>query len=152
MNESPQPSAIGKRRASLAVACGAAAGGVCRLLVTQAVTARTGTQFGYDATLLINLTGSLLLGTVIEIVQADAEFEPFWRLFLTTGLIGGYTTFSTFSYDTLQLASRGFALTAALYAVGSVALGIVAVYAGMAAARAAGSVFAGRSAKRDGGR
>lgn len=140
---------IGKRRTMAAVACGAAAGGIVRLLVTQAMTTRGGAAFGYDATLLVNLSGSLLLGMVIEVAQADAAFTPFWKIFLTTGLIGGYTTFSTFSFDTLELAARGFALTAVLYAAGSVALGMAAVYVGIAATRAARATASRRSARRE---
>ncbi|MEA2666607.1 MAG: fluoride exporter [Candidatus Eremiobacteraeota bacterium] len=137
-----------ERRTIVAVACGAAAGGIVRLFVTQAMTARGGAPFGYDATLLVNLTGSLLLGMVIEVAQADTVFTPFWRIFLTTGLIGGYTTFSAFSFDTLELAARGFALTAVLYAAGSVTLGIAAVYLGIAAARATRAAVRSRSARR----
>ncbi len=141
---------MSERRTIVAVACGAAVGGVLRLLVTQAMT-RDGAPFGYDATLLVNLTGSLLLGMVIEVAQTDAAFTPFWRIFLTTGLIGGYTTFSTFSFDTLELAARGLAFTAVLYAVGSVVLGIAAVYLGVAAARASRAVVSNRSTRRGDG-
>ena len=139
---------MSERRTIVAVACGAAAGGIIRLLVTQAMTARGGAPFGYDATLLVNLTGSLLLGMVIEVAQADAAFTPFWRIFLTTGLIGGYTTFSTFSFDTLELAARGFPGTAVLYAAGSVVLGMAAVYLGIAAARASRATAARGAARR----
>jgi fluoride exporter len=142
---------MSERRTIIAVACGAAVGGVLRLLVTQAMTARGGAPFGYDATLLVNLTGSLLLGMVLDVAQTDAAFTPFWRIFLTTGLIGGYTTFSTFSFDTLELAARGFAFIAVLYAVGSVVLGIAAVYLGVAAARATRAVASNRSTRRENG-
>ncbi len=92
---------------------------------------------GYAATLLVNLTGSLVLGMAIAVVQADTRFTPFWTLFAITGVIGGYTTFSAFAYDALLLAAQGRLTTAVLYAAGSVGLGIAAVYLGSAAARAA---------------
>jgi fluoride exporter len=150
--ESDQPRArrLGERRTLLAVAGGAALGGVLRLLVTQLFEARGGAQYDLYATLLINVSGSFLLGGVIELARADAGLQPFWRLFLTTGLISGYTTFSALAYDALRLAAQGRALGALGYALISVALGVAAVYLGIAAARAA--VPRGRSAPGGGAR
>lgn len=133
----PRPRALGERRTILAVAGGAALGGILRLLVTQFFEARGGAQYDLYATLLINVSGSFLLGGVIELARADAGLQPFWRLFLTTGVISGYTTFSALAYDVLRLAAQERALSAAAYGLGSAALGILAVYLGIAAARAA---------------
>ncbi len=120
----------------LAVGGGAALGGILRLLITQLVVARAGAGSAFYATLFINVSGSFLIGVVLELAQTRGDVQPLWRLFLATGILGGYTTFSTFSYETLALASAGAALTATLYVLGSVALGIVAAYGGIAAVRA----------------
>jgi CrcB protein len=125
--------------AILAVAGGAALGGVLRLLVTRLVVARVGRRFTHVATLSINVTGSFLIGVVMQISHTRAGLDPVWGAFLTTGLIGGYTTFSTFTYETLNLGLRRLAGSAVLYLVGSLILGIGGVYLGIAAARAAGA-------------
>jgi CrcB protein len=136
--------ALSERRTIFAVAGGAALGGVLRLLVTQFVQAHAGAGFDLCATLIINLSGSFLLGLVLELARSDAGLQPFWKLFLTTGLISGYTTFSAFAYDALHLAAQGFPLGAALYALGSVALGAAALCGGIAATRAAVTLAPGR--------
>ena len=120
----------------LAVGGGAAIGGILRLLVTQFVVARFGAGFGQYATMFINVSGSFLIGMVIEIAQTRAEFPPLWRYFIATGILGGYTTFSTFSLEALTLTTGGFALSASFYIIGSVALGVAAAFFGIAAARA----------------
>jgi fluoride exporter len=120
----------------LAVGGGAALGGILRLLITQLVVARAGAGNAFYATLFINVSGSFLIGVVLELAQTRGDVQPLWRLFLATGILGGYTTFSTFSYEALALASGGAAVTAALYVLGSVALGIAAAYGGIAAVRA----------------
>lgn len=121
-----------------AVAVGAALGGVSRLLVTRLVVARAGRRFAPYATLLVNVTGSFLIGVVAQVSQARAGLDPVVAAFLSTGLIGGYTTFSTFSYEALSLGARRLAGPAALYLAGSLGLGIGGVYLGIVAARAAG--------------
>ena len=123
-------------RAILAVAVGAAVGGVARLAITQLVIARAGAGSAFYATLFINLTGSFLIGVVVALAQARPGFSPLLRLFLTTGVLGGYTTFSAFSLEAASLASAGAAATATGYVVASVALGIAAAFAGIATGRA----------------
>jgi CrcB protein len=122
-------------RAIAAVAAGAALGGVLRLLITQFVLSRYGLGTGHYATLFINVSGSFLIGVVIEVLHSRAGADPLWRLFLATGILGGYTTFSTFSLEVLTLWTAGFALQSALYLIGSVVLGVAGAIAGMAAAR-----------------
>jgi len=122
-------------RAILAVGAGAALGGIARLLITQLVIARAiGSAF--YATLFINVTGSFLIGLVISIAATRPGFSPLLRLFLATGILGGYTTFSTFSLEATSLWNAGSTLTAAGYVLGSVALGILAAIGGLAAGRA----------------
>jgi CrcB protein len=122
-------------KAVCAVAIGAAVGGVARYLIGQVFAQKFGPGFPYG-TLFINVTGSFLIGVVAELATSRAfGVTPLVRVFAATGILGGYTTFSTFSLDSLVLVSDGAALLAALYAAGSVALGLVAAYAGLVLAR-----------------
>ena len=122
-------------RALLAVGSGAAFGGMLRFLVTALVTARAGVAFAPSATLFINVSGSLLIGLTLGMLETRGAVSPLWRLFIATGILGGYTTFSTFSFEALSLTSSGATLAAWAYVVASVALGIGAAYAGLALAR-----------------
>jgi fluoride exporter len=117
-----------------AVAVGGAIGSVARLLIGAAVQQRVGTSFPVG-TLLINVTGSLLLGLLVRVALETPAVTPTLRAFLTTGLCGGYTTFSTFSYDAAVLIDERSYARAALYIVASVALALMGMVAGFAAAR-----------------
>lgn len=123
-------------RTILAVGFGAAIGGIGRLLVTQLVVSRAGAAAAPWATMFINVSGSFLIGIVIELATSRAGLPPVWRYFLATGILGGYTTFSTFSFETVSIWTGGVALTALFYVAGSVALGIAAAFAGILTARA----------------
>jgi CrcB protein len=124
-------------KAVCAVAVGAAIGGAARYIVGQIFAQKFGPGFPYG-TLFINVTGSFLIGVVAELATTRAfGMTPLVRMFAATGILGGYTTFSTFSFETVLLLSDGAALVAALYAAGSVALGAVAAYAGLVLARVA---------------
>jgi fluoride exporter len=107
-----------------AVAVGGAIGSVARLLIGAAVQQRVGTSFPVG-TLLINVTGSLLLGLLVRVALETPAVTPTLRAFLTTGLCGGYTTFSTFSYDAAVLIDERSYARAALYIVASVALALM---------------------------
>lgn len=87
-------------------------------------------------TLFINVTGSLLMGVVVELAALKIGMPAQVRLFLATGILGGYTTFSTFSLETGLLHVRGDDLAAVAYALGSVVLGVCAMFAGMYGVRA----------------
>lgn len=78
------------------------------------------------STFLINVSGSFLIGMVVRLNLGGA-LSPEARLFLAVGVLGGYTTFSSFSYETLTLVQQGEWLKALLYALGSVVLGFAAV-------------------------
>jgi CrcB protein len=123
-------------RTVLAVGLGAAIGGIARLLVTQLVLARAGEGTGPYATMFINISGSFLIGIVIELSQSRPGMPLIWRYFLATGILGGYTTFSTFSFEALAYWTSGMAVKAALYVGGSVILGIAGAVAGIFTARA----------------
>jgi CrcB protein len=122
-------------RVVLAVGLGAAIGGMLRLLLTQLAVARLGAGSAFYATLFINVSGSFLIGVVIALSQGRADFNPLWRWFLATGILGGYTTFSTFSYEAIVLGGEGLYLTAAGYVLGSAVLGIGGAAAGVALAK-----------------
>ena len=133
---SPYPGNMFDLRLTLVVGLGAALGGIARLLVTQLVVSRAGGAYAPWATAFINVSGSFLIGFVVETATVRAGFPPVWRSFLATGILGGYTTFSTFSLDALSLGIGGTALLSTAYVAGSVALGIVAAFGGIVTARA----------------
>src|SRR5882724_10977022 len=93
-----------------------------------------GTAFPY-ATLFENVTGSLVMGLLAGYFTFRGDASQTWRLFLTTGILGGYTTFSAFSLDTALLYERGELGLAALYVVASVGLSIAGLFAGLALVR-----------------
>lgn len=114
---------------------GGGIGSVIRYAVTFGITQRLGPGFPWW-TFIINITGSFVIGIVAEGVQTRAfGGAPLLRVFLMTGVLGGYTTFSTFSLDAWQLINERVALLAFAYAAGSVILGIAAAFAGIALVR-----------------
>ena len=117
-----------------AVAVGGAIGSVGRLLIGLAIQQRVGTSFPVG-TLVINLTGSMLLGFIVRMVLDTSADSPALRAFLTTGICGGYTTFSTFSFELAILVEEGSTGRAALYAAASVGLALAGTFAGFALAR-----------------
>lgn len=121
-------------RLILAVALGSAVGGVARFLLSAWIEQRTATSFPI-ATLLVNISGSVLLGFLATWTFESAGVSVETRALLTTGLCGGYTTFSAFSLETIALLEEGAIARAALYAAASVALSVAAAYAGVSAAR-----------------
>jgi CrcB protein len=85
--------------------------------------------------LLINISGSFIMGLVAAYFAFKGDASQHWRLFLTTGILGGYTTFSAFSLDAALLYERGEIGMAALYVAASVALSIAGLFAGFALVR-----------------
>ena len=116
------------------VAAGSAIGGVSRYLLGGVVQRAAGTGFPM-CTLVVNLTGSFLLGLFLRYAIDPPTLAPEWRAFLTIGFCGGYTTFSTFSYETVALLEDGQWSRAALYVGLSLALALAATMLGFAAAR-----------------
>ena len=115
------------------VALGAAAGGVARYALTGLLQQRAGPAFPV-ATLVINVSGSLLLGFLMRYALASSTVSPELRALLTTGFCGGYTTFSTFSYETILLLEDGEYGRASFYILLSVALALLGTIAGIKAA------------------
>jgi len=116
------------------VALGSAIGGVARFLLGTLIQERAGGTFP-TGTLLVNVTGSLLLGFLLRYALGSTAVSPETRALLTTGFCGGYTTFSTFSYETIALLEEGQHQRAALYIALSVVLSLAACLAGVIIAR-----------------
>lgn len=116
------------------VAVGGAAGSVARLLLAGLVQSRSATGFPLG-TLVVNVSGSLLLGFLLRYSLETPAVSPEWRALLATGFCGGYTTFSTFSYETVALLEEGDWRRAALYVALSVAVSLLGMVLGAAAAR-----------------
>ena len=116
------------------IAAGSALGGVGRYLVGGLVQRLLDTTFP-AGTLLVNLTGSFLLGLFLRYALETPALTPELRAFLTIGFCGGYTTFSTFSYETVALLEDGEWTRAGLYAALSVVLALGATLVGLLVAR-----------------
>lgn len=122
----------------LLIAAGGALGAVGRHAVGVAALRLFGPDFPWG-TLIVNVTGGLAMGLIMG---GLTRFEPAhateWRLFLATGVLGGFTTFSAFSLETVRLIEAKQVLLAALYAGGSVAFSVAGVFAGLALVRLSG--------------
>jgi CrcB protein len=111
----------------LIVFIGAGIGGAFRHGANLLAARLMGISFPYG-TLAINIIGSLLMGLCAAYFAFKGDASQPWRLFLTTGILGGFTTFSAFSLDTAVLWERGDFLGAVLYVLGSVILSILALF------------------------
>ena len=118
----------------LIVFLGGGLGAALRHGVNLASARLLGTAFPYG-TLFENVTGSLVMGLLAGYFAFKGDASQHWRLFFTTGILGGYTTFSAFSLDTALLYGRGELGLAALYVLASVALSVGGLFAGMALVR-----------------
>lgn len=113
------------------VAAGSAAGGVARYLLAGWVQGGTSGDFPWG-TLAVNVVGSLVLGAIMQYSLEVASISPQMRVALTIGFCGGFTTFSTYSYEGWMLVSGGDLMRGLWYLVASVVLSLAAVAAGMA--------------------
>ena len=118
----------------VAISVGAILGANARYLVGGWVADRLGSAFPYG-TLVINVSGSLLIGFVLTLAT-ERLMAPWFRPALAIGFLGAYTTFSTFSYETLALIQDGALPSAAVNVAASVGAAIVGVYVGTVLARA----------------
>ncbi len=121
----------------LAVAVGSAVGGVARYALTLLVQRDVAFPVG---TLLVNVLGCLIIGMIFEYASTTGRVSPEARVLLTSGFCGGFTTFSTFSVESVELLGAGLWQRASLYVCISVLVGLGAVWAGGALVRAALSV------------
>ena len=113
---------------------GGGLGSTLRHTVNMASARTLGTAFPWG-TFLINITGSTVMGLIAGYLAFKGEASQPWRLFLMTGILGGYTTFSAFSLDAALLYERGEVGLALLYVLGSVVLAIAGLFAGLALVR-----------------
>ena len=116
------------------VAIGSAVGGVARFALASLVQQRAGPNFPLG-TLVVNISGSFVLGLVLRYALGTQAISPEVRALLTTGFCGGYTTFSTFTYDTMLLLEDGQTSRAGLYVLLSVALSLAGAWLGILGGR-----------------
>ena len=114
----------------LIVFLGGGIGAALRHGTNLAVARTVGTAFPF-ATMIENVLGSLIMGLLAAYFAFKGDASQSWRLFFTTGILGGYTTFSAFSLDAVLLYERGALGLAALYVLGSVALSIAGLFLGL---------------------
>ncbi len=119
----------------LIVMAGGALGTAARYLFGGFAAERWGTLFPYG-TFFINLSGCFVIGFIGTLALERSFIGPEVRLFLMVGILGGYTTFSSFGFETIKLLEDSNYLYAGIYSFGSLFLGILAVYLGMILARA----------------
>jgi CrcB protein len=116
------------------VGLGSALGGVARFWLSTFLQQRTGSAFPVG-TFVVNVSGGLLLGLVIRYALATPAISLEMRVMLTTGFCGGFTTFSTYSYETATLLESGDYRRATAYAITSVVVSLIATFVGFMAAR-----------------
>lgn len=117
-----------------AVGVGGGLGALARYYLAGAIQP-AGAAFNWGI-FVVNITGGLLMGLIVEASALKLNLPPDVRAFLTVGILGGYTTFSTFSLDSALLLQKGQYGLAAAYIIGSVTLSIAALFAGLWIARA----------------
>jgi CrcB protein len=115
----------------LAVMAGGGIGAALRYIIASYVARFHSGPFPLG-TFLINVTGSFIIGLLMTFFLYRSDLNPAWRLFLVTGVLGGYTTFSSFEWEILTAVKSGAAVAAILNVLLSVALGFVGVWIGAA--------------------
>ena len=113
----------------LLIAAGGALGSIARFWVGSTIAGRMGIKFPYG-TLIVNLTACLIIGFSLTYLGKRADLSPAWRYFIPVGFIGAYSTFSTYEWETLSTMRSGAFFLAGIYAIGSLALGLIAVWGG----------------------
>lgn len=116
------------------VTIGGGFGSAARYLVSTWAAARFGSEFPYG-TLIVNIVGCFIIGAFVTMTTERLIISPYWRLFVTVGIVGGFTTFSSFSYETMHLLQETDVLRA-FYNVGlNVIVGFSATWLGIGLAR-----------------
>ena len=118
----------------LVISLGGILGANARYVLGTWIAQRYGTSFPYG-TLVINISGSFVIGLFLTLISERFVLHPNWRLFFVVGFLGAYTTFSTFSYESVVLLQNGSWRLGLVNMLGSVVLGPIAVVMGMAVAR-----------------
>ncbi len=113
----------------LYIAIGGAMGAIARYWVGAEVSSRMGTKFPYG-TFVINISACVIIGFSITYLGRRVELNPAWRFLIPIGFVGAYSTFSTYEWETFNSLRAGAFLIAALYVVGSLLAGLIAVWGG----------------------
>jgi CrcB protein len=119
----------------LMVGIGGCLGSVVRFWLGGYIGSKMGARFPYG-TFVINITGSFLIGLVFALLTVKTQWSPNWRYLIPIGFLGGYTTFSSFEYETLRAMQDGQIRVGFLYVALSVVVGFVAAWGGVTAGRA----------------
>ncbi len=112
------------------IAAGGALGAIARFWVDSAVATRLGTKFPYG-TFVINMTACVIVGFSLTFLAKRTDLTPAWRFLVPIGFVGAYSTFSSYEWETVSMVRNGDLSMAGLYALGSVFLGLVAVWCGI---------------------
>lgn len=112
------------------VALGSAIGGICRYFAQLYISKLYPFSFPWG-TWMVNIFGCLCIGIFYALSEKGNLLTPEWRLFLTTGFCGGFTTFSTFAFENMNMLRTGDYMYTILYTISSVILGILAVFLGI---------------------
>ena len=118
----------------LMVAVGGGIGATTRYLVSTWAAEKFGTNFPYG-TLIVNVVGCFIIGLFMTLVTERFIVSPYWRLFVTVGFVGGLTTFSSYSYETLKLLQDANIVMALYNLMGNVIIGFFATWLGISLAR-----------------
>ena len=118
----------------LLVLAGGGVGALTRYVAASAIMTRFGGKFPLG-TLVINVSGSFLIGLLMTLLTERFSLDPRWRLLLVVGFLGGYTTYSSFEWETFTAAREGALWTGMVNVVLSVVLGYIAVWLGAMLAR-----------------
>lgn len=114
----------------LLIAIGGALGSMIRYASVSYLTPMFSFKFPFG-TFIVNIVGSFLIGVAYVLLIEKSNVSPMYRMFFMTGFLGGYTTFSSFSLEMMQLWQEGYVLNSMLYAIGSVVIGLLMVFAGV---------------------
>jgi fluoride exporter len=118
----------------LLIVAGGGIGSLVRYLAGLAIMSRIGTRFPLG-TLVINVSGSFLIGLLMTLLTERLQPHPYWRLLLVIGFLGGYTTFSSFEWETYSAIREGGFWIGLANVLGSVLFGYAAVWLGAVLAR-----------------
>ena len=113
----------------LLIALGGALGSIARYWVGATISGRWGARFPYG-TFVINMTACIIIGFAMTWLGKRADISSAWRFLVPIGFVGAYSTFSTYEWETLSTLRSGAFALAALYAVGSLIVGLIAVWGG----------------------
>lgn len=111
------------------IAMGGAAGSIARYWVGSTISGRMGSKFPYG-TFVINVTACVIIGFSLTYLGRRIELNPAWRFLIPIGFVGAYSTFSTYEWETFSSIRSGAFLIATAYAVGSLLLGLLAIWGG----------------------